>query len=226
VKFFDQLKTATASERDALLGSPILARAASGDIDRDTYIRFLTEAYHHVSQTVPLLMGCGARIPAQKEWLRVAVAEYIEEETGHEEWILDDLAACGANAEAVRNGSPSLPTELMVAYAWDTVQRRNPIGFFGMVLVLEGTSIALALQAADAIQAQLELPNTAFRYLRSHGIADQKHMGFFETLMNRVEDPDDEAAIIHVARVMYHLYGEIFRSLDGRAGLLGRMEAA
>ena len=38
----------------------------------------------------------------------------------------------------------------MVAYAYDTVQRRNPVGFFGMVYVLEGTSVALALSAADA----------------------------------------------------------------------------
>ena len=44
---------------------------------------------------MPLLMACGARLPARLEWLRGAVAEYIEEEYGHEQWILNDIAACG-----------------------------------------------------------------------------------------------------------------------------------
>ena len=33
-------------------------------------------------------------------------------------------------------------TELMVAYAYDTIARGNPVGFFGMVHVLEGTSVS------------------------------------------------------------------------------------
>jgi hypothetical protein len=42
----------------------------------------------------------------------------------------------------------SLPIELMVAYLYDLIARGNPVGLFGMVNVLEGTSIALATQAA------------------------------------------------------------------------------
>jgi hypothetical protein len=38
-------------------------------------------------------------------------------------------------------------------------QRGNPLGFFGMVHVLEGTSVSLALLAADAIQKPLGLPD-------------------------------------------------------------------
>ena len=54
--------------------------------------------------------------------------------------------------------------------------RRNPVGFFGMVHVLEGTSVALALHAADRIQQALGLPTRAFTYLRSHGELDQEHI--------------------------------------------------
>ena len=64
----------------------------------------------------------------------------------------------------------------MVAYAYDTAMRRNPVGFFGMVYVLEGTSVALALKAADRIQQTLGLPDQAFTYLRSHGELDQQHV--------------------------------------------------
>ena len=102
----------------------------------------------------------------------------------------------------------------MVAYDYDIVQRTNPVGFFGMVHVLEGTSIATADRAADAIQTRLRLPNEAFRYLRSHGALDQQHVMFFEKLMNRIVDPDEQNHIIHCTKVFYRLYGNIFRGLN------------
>jgi hypothetical protein len=139
--------------------------------------------------------------------------EYVEEERGHEEWILDDIRACGGDANAARNASPGLATEVMVAYAYDTIARRNPLGFFGMVHVLEGTSVALALQAADRIQQPLGLPDAAFSYLRSHGTLDQQHTAYFATLMDRIDAPSDQADIVHAARVFYRLYGDVFRSL-------------
>jgi hypothetical protein len=208
--FFDDLLTATASDRDALYTETVIRDALAGRVSHAEYVAFLTEAFHHVRQTVPLLMGCGARLPARLEWLREAVAEYIEEESGHQEWILDDLRHAGADAEAVRHGTPGPATELMVAYAWDTVQRGNPVGFFGMVLVLEGTSKALALAAADRLQQSLGLPDLALRYLRSHGLLDQEHVGFYEGLMNRLDDPADRAAVVHAARMFYRLYAAVF----------------
>ncbi len=211
--FFEQLQLQTQAEREELLSIPQIVRGATGDISLSSYIAFLTEAYHHVKHTVPLLMACGSRIPMHKEWVRVALAEYIEEETGHQEWILNDIAACGGDAESVRCGSPHPETELMVAYAYDTINRGNPIAFFGMVLVLEGTSIQLATHAADAILGSLNLPKTAFSYLSSHGELDISHMHFFESLMNRLEDDEDQQAVIHMARMMFRLYGDVFRSL-------------
>jgi pyrroloquinoline quinone (PQQ) biosynthesis protein C len=141
------------------------------------------------------------------------MGEYIEEEMGHQEWILNDISACGADAEAVRNGTPLPATELMVAYAYDCIQRGNPAGFLGMVLVLEGTSVNLAIDAADAIQASLGLPKSAFSYLNSHGSLDISHMAFYESLVNRLELEADRQAVIHGARMFYKLYGDIFRSL-------------
>ena len=100
--FFDQLQSETQSSRESFLSIEQLARGARGDISLETYIAFLVQAYHHVKHTVPLLMACGSRIPMQKEWLREAIAEYIEEETGHQEWILNDIRACGVDPELHR----------------------------------------------------------------------------------------------------------------------------
>lgn len=164
MSFYESLLAQTQAERDYLLGAPIIQQAMTGQVALHSYIAFLTEAYHHVKHTVPLLMACGARLPERLEWLREAIAEYIEEETGHQEWVLNDIAACGADKEAVRHGTPHMSTELMVAYVYDRIARHNPVSFFGMVNVLEGTSIALATQAAGIIQDKLQLPNKAFSY--------------------------------------------------------------
>lgn len=212
-KFFETLINQTESARNCFLNIEAINRGMAGSISRNTYIAFLTQAYHHVKHTVPLLMACGSRVSMEQEWLREAIAEYIEEETGHQEWILNDIEACGGDAEQVRQSMPHASTELMVAYAYDSIQRGNPVSFFGMVLVLEGTSVKLASVAAEKIQQSLGLPDTAFSYLTSHGALDVSHMQFFEKLMNRLEDKADQQAVIRMANMMYQLYGNVFDSL-------------
>lgn len=219
MNLYQRLLTETTQERDYLLSSPIITRCFTGDINTDDYVAFLSQAYHHVKHTVPLLMAVGAKLPESKEWLREAVAEYIEEELGHQEWILNDIAACNTDKEAIRNSDPSFATELMVSYAYDTINRVNPLGFFGMVHVLEGTSIAMADNAAGTIKETLGLPDKAFSYLRSHGSLDIEHVKFFESLMSKINDKVEQDLIIKSAKIFYQLYANIFRTLDNELQL-------
>lgn len=212
MSFYETLTAATAADRERLFSAPIIADCLQGRVSSESYQAFLSQAFHHVRHTTPLLMLLGGRLPERLAWLRKAVAEYIEEEIGHEEWILNDIAAAGGDADAVRASHPELPAEVMVAYAYDLVNRGNPAGFFGMVFVLEGTSVALALTAADRIQQALNLPNKAFSYLRSHGTLDQEHTKHLANLVNAMT-PEDQAEVLRCARIFYKLYGDIFRAL-------------
>lgn len=212
--FYEQLQHATADQRATLLASPLIAATLAGQVRRPHYLSFLQRAYHHVKHTVPLLMACGARLPDHQEWLRSAVAHYIDEEIGHHEWILNDISAAGGDAAAVRASRPDFDTDVMVAYAYDQVMRRNPVGFFGMVYVLEGTSVSLATNAAKVLQGALDLPASAFSYLSSHGALDVEHLGDFAQLVNRLEAPDDRAAVVHCANTFFRLYGNVLRSVD------------
>lgn len=221
MSFYQQLLEATQKERDSLMSLPLITQGATGNISLETYIAFLTQAYHHVKHTTPLLMTCGGRLAGEYEWLRTAIGEYIEEEMGHQEWVLNDIQTCGADKEAVRNSktpetAASQATELMVAYAYDMINRVNPVGFFGMVLVLEGTSTAVATQAGEQIMHKLNLPKTAFTYLMSHGSLDISHVAFYESLMNQISNPDDQAIVIHAAKNFYKLYGDIFKDIEAR----------
>lgn len=213
MSFYEHLQAATENARGHLLGAPIVADCLQGRVAHADYLAFLGQAYHHVRHTTPLLMTLGGRLPERLAWLRPAVAEYIEEELGHEEWILADIRAAGGDAEAVRHSRPRLPAELMVAYAYDLIQRRNPAAFFGMVFVLEGSSASFALAAADSIQAALGLPAKALTYLRSHGTLDQEHTRHLAALLERMM-PADQADVLDAARVFFRLYGDIFHDLS------------
>lgn len=222
MRFYQQLCADSAHERETLLAVPLIRNTLQGCIVREEYLAFLTQAYHHVRHTVPLLMACGSRLPQRLGWLRKAIAHYIDEEVGHDEWILNDIAACGEDPDGVHRIGPSFETRLLVAYAYDVVNRGNPAGFLGMIHVLEGTSVAVASAAADSIQEALGLPDDALTYLRSHGSLDLEHVDFFETLLDRMHDPNDQAAVTEVARDVYRLYANMFRAIarDTRAAAL------
>ena len=213
LSFFERLVRDTAEEQQALRQVPQIVDAMQGKISRETYIAYLTEAYHHVKHTVPLMQCARAHMPKDKAHLIAALDEYIEEETGHEEWILRDIANAGGDAEAVRNGQPRFATEMMVSYAYDTITRINPVAFFGMVFVLEGTSTQLATAGARAVQERLGLGDNCFTYLTSHGALDLEHMKFFANLMGQIDDPKDQDDIVHMAKRMFILFGNVFAAI-------------
>jgi hypothetical protein len=213
MEFFERLVAETAGERDYLLATPQIRDGLLGKISQGSYLAYLAEAYHHVRHTVSLLSLARDKLPPNKANLAAALDEYIAEETGHEEWILDDITNAGGDGEAVRNGAPRLETELMVAYAYDSVGRVNPASLFGMIFVLESTSVQLAGRGANALADSLQLPENCFRYFLSHGTLDVDHMKFFQRLMSQVQDCEDQAAIIHMAKTMFILYGGVFRSI-------------
>ncbi len=213
MSFYNQLVKETEKYRQELYSVPQLVDGLGGNISRETYIAYLTEAYHHVSHTVRFLMAMGLRVPESKKFLHAAVAEYIEEEVGHEEWILNDIEAAGGNKEQARNSTPNLETQVLIAYNYDYINRKNPVGFLGMVFMLESTSTQIANKGADAVKQKLNLPKKAFSYLYSHGEIDIEHMKFLEQTLDKIYDPEDQKAIIEVAQNTFCLFANVLRSI-------------
>ena len=215
VAFFNRLVAETREAQARFAVTPQLVAGLTGRISRADYLSYLAQAYHHVRHTVPLMQEARALLKARGDTQLVeALDDYILEETGHEQWILDDINAAGGNGDAVAVSDPAPATKAMTDFAYHTIRTGNPAAFFGMVFVLEGTSIAMATAGAGAVQQALGLPSSAFRYLNSHGSLDQEHMVFFEKLMNRIADAADQAAIVAMARTMFGLFGEVFGTIE------------
>lgn len=213
MNFYQRLVTETVDGQMELASTPQIQDGLMGRISRETYIAYLTEAYHHVKHTVPLMNEARAGMDEAHQRFVEALDEYIAEETGHEHWILNDIKNCGGDPEAVRTGPPRPATLTMTDYAYDYIRGANPMGFFGMVFVLEGTSVRLATQGAEAVAKTLGLGPECFSYLTSHGALDMEHLTFFEKLMNQVDDPADQAAIIEVAKAIFQRFAAVFRSI-------------
>lgn len=211
--FFQRLQEATAEAQRRFAQTPQLQAGLAGNISRETYIAYLTQAYHHVRHTVPLLQEALMRLK-QRPALAAALTDYIDEETGHDQWILDDIAEAGGDAAgAAAESAASTATKAMIDHAYDVIRTGNPVGFFGMVYVLEGTSVAMATQGAGAVATRLGLPPQAFTYLTSHGALDQSHMRGLEAVLNGLDEPADQQAIIDMANAMFDLFGGVFASI-------------
>jgi long-chain acyl-CoA synthetase len=215
VSFFERLVAATTPARARLLEIPQFRDGLAGRISRSTYLQYLAETYYHMRHTIGLLHLADATLASEKVWLSVALERYIAKKAGHEEWILDDIAQAGGDAELVRFGTPRFATEIMVAYAYDYVRRINPIGIFGMLFVVESASALLASRGVRALMQTLQLPDTCFRYLLSHRAMDVEHVRFLRNLLFRIDDPGDQVAVIRMAKAMYLLYANLLGSIPG-----------
>jgi pyrroloquinoline quinone (PQQ) biosynthesis protein C len=210
---YDRLLTETQAARAEFLSIPVLKRAVDGDVTRPLYLLFLTQAYHHVRHTCPLLSLAAEK--TSDTAYRAALHRYISEEQGHEAWILADIAALGGDAERATLSNPRPPCRAMIAYAYYAVERISPYALLGMVHVLEGSSVALATRAAEALQKAFGASDEGgFLYLKSHGALDADHTSFFRDVVGGLQAPSAGETIIDCAKMMYWLYGNIFRDLE------------
>ena len=74
------------------------------------------------------------------------------------QWILDDIARLRRRSRGGRDGRARIRHRSDGRLRLRHDRGCNPLGFFGMVHVLEGTSVALALLAADRIQSRWACP--------------------------------------------------------------------
>ncbi|MDQ0390956.1 TenA family transcriptional regulator [Labrys monachus] len=214
--FHDLLSAETSGDRETFLNIPLVRSAIEKGATLDLYLAFLAEAYHHVRHTFPLLALAASR--TRDERYQDALVEYMEEERGHEKWILNDIRDLGGDADAVVRRGPGMACRIMVGYAYYAIEHVSPYAMLGSVHVLEGMSVLLADRLADAMKASLRVDKEAgFSYLRSHGSLDMEHVAFFRKLVDGFEEAQTQRIIIENSKIFYRLYGDIFRGLEGNA---------
>lgn len=218
MSFYERLVGEVEAERETFLALPFIQAGMRGELTKESYIGYLSEAFHHVKHTVPLIETVRSHIPRNRHAILDVLSDYSLEKIGHEKWILQDIKNAGYDADSVCSSAPAAATEELLAYAYDYVVRENPLGFFGMVYVIERTGTGLAALAAEKLMVSLDLPKKCFSYLLSHGSSDTDDVDMFKMLMTQITDLTEQEAMIHVAKRMYSLYGAIFESIAQKTG--------
>jgi long-chain acyl-CoA synthetase len=207
---FDRLQAALVEDQRRFLSIPFLEIILEErDFPMAAYVDFLWQSYHHVKHTVRLLSAAASRHP--NEDVRSILLNYIQEERGHQEWVLDDLQAFGIDRQKVMTSRPYPSCEAMVAYVYSAIHFANAWSMFGMIWVLEGTSVIVATKFADLVRKQHHLSPHHLKYLTTHGEADIEHTKFFAQSINKyLTEERDFEDVLWAAKITYRLWGNLF----------------
>jgi hypothetical protein len=144
----------------------------------ELYPEYLVTFHGVVRASVPLMEAAIARaheMTADAVASRVAryLEKHIPEETGHDEWILEDLAVLGVDRGFVLARPPSPPVAAFVGAQYYWILHHHPLSLLGYIVVLEAYP-PLIREIEDLI-ARTGHDRAAFRTLLHHADLDQHH---------------------------------------------------
>lgn len=144
----------------------------------ELYPEYLFMSHCIIRASVPLMERArerARRLPGDP--VAAIVADYfsahIEEERGHDEWLLEDLASLGINREAVLTRPPSADVAALVGAQYYWIEHYHPVALLGYVALLEGYP-PVASEIED-LRRRTGYAQEAFRTLSLHGELDPHH---------------------------------------------------
>jgi hypothetical protein len=207
------------------LTAPAL-RAAAADLWlrpglRHRYPLYLRAMHAVIRASVPLMelaerrcAELGADDPVARP-LRRYLLEHIDEERGHDDWLLADLAVLGDNADRWLHRSPPPVVARLVGAQYYWVSHHHPVALLGYIAVMEGNAPAPSL--ADWIVARADIPAAAVRTVRDHAELDVAHGAAVVDLLDRLPLTDGQSGAVATAA----LY-----TVDGLVALYGHLAHA
>jgi hypothetical protein len=210
-RFYDQLMAETHEDLCRTLAVPQLHAALRGNITIEAYVGYLTELYHFVGHLVPLMHAAEHRLTHRPQLVE-ALRAYIQEETGHDQRILDDIEDMDGNLSAVIGSTPLPATQLLIDYGHEVVRDLNVMGIFGIIFMTEALSNAFERCAVSAVLEEGGYSAHIFSGLEED--YDVRGAGLAHWF-DGIDDPAEQHEIIAVTRNMFRLFGDMFADLPG-----------
>ena len=217
MSFFITLVEMTDASRRDLELIPKVHSMINHGLTLAEYRGFLHDLYHIVWHFCPVMSAAAARCDDRFRDVRYDLYERIEEEKGHDSWVLEDIEALGGDVRAVRETPPSPPAQAMIAFNYYASDRVHPCSVLGMLYMLEVVSSVYGGRVSDSIARALgrKVEDGGFKFLSSHATMDLDHMAKLNLLVKTIDDPGAQNAIVNATRVNFHQFGQLFREGGG-----------
>jgi pyrroloquinoline quinone (PQQ) biosynthesis protein C len=212
--FFADLVVRTDEARRAFETHPAVLDAVANGMPVERYRRFLLELYHVVWHFNPVCAAAASRMPDTHRQIRYHLYEHMQEESGHEEWVLNDLDAVGVSPEATRAHPPEVHTLALSGYNYWAAERRHPCSVLGMIYALEVIASVYGGPFSSAIRESLFLQDDrGVSFVSSHATMDAEHMAELRIVLNTLRDDEARNAVIESTTVNFHHFTRIFEAV-------------
>jgi pyrroloquinoline quinone (PQQ) biosynthesis protein C len=215
---FADLVSQTDEDRRAFETHPRIVDAVAHGMSVERYRALLLELYHVVWHFNPVCAAAASRMGSagsdELQSVRHFLYEHMHEETGHENWVLNDLQAIGVPPETSRSHAPGAYTLALNGYNHWAADRRHPCSVLGMLYALEVIASVYGGPFASAIRESLLLEgDQGVSFIDSHATMDAQHMAELRQVLNRITDPAARAAVVESTRVNFHHFTRIVEAV-------------
>jgi pyrroloquinoline quinone (PQQ) biosynthesis protein C len=212
MSFFITLIEDSDAGRRALEDEPRVHAMIHHGLKLEEYRAFLHDLYHIVWHFCPVMAAAAARCGDEFRDVRYELYERIEEEKGHEAWVLEDVEAVGGDVAHVRTNPPSAPVQALIGFNYYGAERVHPCSVLGMLYMLEVVSSVYGGRVSDSIARAIgrDVNAGGFKFLSSHATMDVDHMAKLNKLVKTIADSGAQRAILNTTRINFYQFRQMF----------------
>ena len=212
--FFADLVMRTDEARREFETNAVVLDAVAHGMTIERYRKLLLELYHVVWHFNPVCAAAASRVPDAQRQVRYYLYDHMHEESGHEQWVMNDLEAVGVGHAETQAHQPSVHTLALNGYNYWSADRRHPCAVLGMMYTLEVIASVYGGTFSSAIRESLLLQgDRGVSFISSHATMDMDHMVTLRKLLNTVDDDAVRAAIVESTLLNFHHITRVFEAV-------------
>jgi hypothetical protein len=186
----------------------------------ELYLDYLVTYHGILRATIPLLetarRGALARDGSAERSLASYLKTHIEEETGEDEWVLQDLEMVGLERSTVLGHVPSPNVASLVGAQYYWVLHVDPVAVLGYLAALERDPPSP--EFIDELIRRSGHERSAFRTLIAHAERDPEHADELDELLDRIELTDTQWELVSLSALStVHVLTRVLAELLGAA---------
>lgn len=184
----------------------------------ELYVDYLVTYQGILRATIPLLETARreavARDGSAQRTLVSYLETHIEEETGEDEWVLQDLEVLGVDRSTVLGHVPSPTVASLVGAQYYWVLHVDPVAVLGYLAALERDPPSP--EFIDELIRRTGHDRAAFRTLIAHAERDPEHSDELDELLDRIELTDTQWELVSLSALStVHTLARVLAELLG-----------